>query len=67
MAKPDPNVVSLQTAAGWLGYGRSQAYRLAQSGEFPGLIVLRKTGKRRKWLVSVPRFEQEVHGSGVAS
>ena len=67
MAKPDPDVVSLQTAAGWLGYGRTQAYRMAQEGDFPGLITLRQTGKRRKWLVSVPRFKEAVHGAKAAS
>lgn len=52
-------VQTLPWAAQQLGIGRATAYRLAASGELPGLF---RVG--RSYRISVPRFRAEVHGKG---
>jgi hypothetical protein len=60
----DPNVITLAEAAVKLGVSESEAYRMARAGDFPGLISrVRQSGSPRRFLVSVPRFNQEVHGT----
>ncbi len=64
MTTRDPNVVTLREAAQWLGVSHDHALRMAADGDFPGLITSTHTsGKRRVWLVSVPRFNAAVHGN----
>jgi hypothetical protein len=66
---PDPNVIPLSEAAVLLHVSESEAYRMARAGDFPGIIErTRRSGSPRRWLVSVPKFNAEVHGTtGVAS
>jgi hypothetical protein len=59
----DPDIVPLSVAAEWLGVSQWTALRMAEKGDFPGLIDrVRTSGTRRLWKVSVPRFHQEIHG-----
>lgn len=51
------DVKHLSWAAEQLGIGESTAYRLAATGQLPGVF---KVGAQ--WRVSVPRFLREVHG-----
>ena len=60
----DPNVITLAEAAVKFGVSVSEAYRMARAGDFPGVILAtRRSGSPRRWLVSVPRFNEEVHGT----
>ena len=54
---PSSDVRPLTWAAEELGIGLSTAYRLAAAGQLPGAF---KVGNQ--WRVSVPRFEEIVHG-----
>jgi excisionase family DNA binding protein len=56
---PD-DVQTISWAARRLAISTTTAYRLAESGRLPGVF---KVGAQ--WRVSVPRFEQEVHGSAL--
>jgi Helix-turn-helix domain len=61
---PDPNVITLAEAAVLLRVSESEAYRMARAGDFPGVIeATRRSGSPRRWLVSVPKFNLEVHGT----
>lgn len=59
----DPDVWTLREAAEKLRVSYSRACDMARAGDFPGIIPLRHSGRQRKWLVSVHRFNQLVHGS----
>jgi hypothetical protein len=52
------DVKPISWAARRLVISSTMAYRLAESGSLPGAF---KVGAQ--WRISVPRFEQEVHGS----
>jgi len=52
------DVKPISWAARRLAISTTTAYRLAESGRLPGVF---KVGAQ--WRISVPRFEQEVHGS----
>lgn len=56
---PD-DVKLIAWGADQLGIGVSTAYRLAESGRFPGAF---KAGAQ--WRISVPRFRALVHGEAV--
>jgi excisionase family DNA binding protein len=55
-----PDVKPISWAAKRLAISTTTAYRLAEVGRLPGVF---KVGAQ--WRVSVPRFEQEVHGSAL--
>lgn len=60
----DPNVITLEAAAKLYGVSEDTARRMARAGDFPGLITTtRRSGAKRRWMVSVPRFNQEIHGT----
>jgi excisionase family DNA binding protein len=54
---PDPDLVSIDTAATMLGISKVTAYRLARMGELPGA---KKIGGY--WRVSLVRYRREIHG-----
>jgi hypothetical protein len=63
MPENAPQVVPLAVAAKWLGVSRATAHRMAEAGDFPGLVErTRRSGATRRWLVSRVLFEREVHG-----
>lgn len=62
--QPDPDLITLPRAAARLGISATTAYRLAQSGQFPGGAAL-KVG--RHWRVSVPRLGRYLEGSPASS
>ena len=57
-----PDVRPISWAAERLAISTTTAYRLAEVGRLPGVF---KVGAQ--WRISVPRFEQEVHGAALES
>lgn len=55
-----PQMVSIAVAArDYLGISDDLAYKLANSGEFPGHAAMRLG---RRWVVSVPKLQRAIHG-----
>jgi excisionase family DNA binding protein len=52
-----PDLISIPQAAERLGLHPDTLYRLARTGHFPPAVQI-----GAKWLVSVPRLEQFLHG-----
>lgn len=55
-----PDVKPISWAAERLAVSTTTAYRLAEVGRLPGVF---KVGAQ--WRISVPRFEQQVHGAAL--
>lgn len=54
---PDPDVVSIETAAKIMGISKTHAYKLARLGQLPGAVKVGAT-----WRVSLIRYRREMHG-----